>query len=291
MLGSDDEKSYACCLQAGLWPETLNLCLAEKRPLVVGSVGPYGASLHDYSEYTGDYVEQVTKHHIADWHRSRIQALVEAGVDILAFETIPAQKEGEVLMELLKEFPHQKAWLSFSCKDEHHTSHGEKLDEAAQACWDLNPNQLVAVGVNCLNPKFVTSLLSGINRGRVDDPIPLVVYPNSGENYDLVKGWVDGDKCEPVETYIPEWLDMGVTYVGGCCRTYAHDVKRIKEVVQKWSSTVELNTTSALANYATEAAFKVVTFGNSTRNREGGKQFCSTVSGKTLHMTDSLSNK
>nr|CAD7432387.1 unnamed protein product [Timema monikensis] len=219
----------------------MKMVSSEKRPLVVGSVGPYGASLHDYSEYTGDYVEQVTKHHIAEWHRSRIQALVEAGVDILAFETIPAQKEGEVLMELLKEFPHQKAWLSFSCKDEHHTSHGEKLDEAAQACWDLNPNQLVAVGVNCLNPKFVTSLLSGINRGRVDDPIPLVVYPNSGENYDLVKGWVDGDKCEPVETYIPEWLDLGVTYVGGCCRTYAHDVKRIKEVVQKWSSSKKTN--------------------------------------------------
>jgi S-methylmethionine-dependent homocysteine/selenocysteine methylase len=41
---------------------------------------------------------------------------VEAGVDILAFETIPAQSEGEVLAELLKEFPEQKAWLSFSCK-------------------------------------------------------------------------------------------------------------------------------------------------------------------------------
>nr|CAD7409560.1 unnamed protein product [Timema cristinae] len=238
---------------------TGSLCLAEKRPLVVGSVGPYGASLHDYSEYTGDYVEQVTKHHIADWHRSRIQALVEAGVDILAFETIPAQKEGEVLMELLKEFPHQKAWLSFSCKDEHHTSHGEKLDEAAQACWDLNPNQLVAVGVNCLNLQ-VCDIIAEWNQ----------------------QGWVDGDKCEPVETYIPEWLDLGVTYVGGCCRTYAHDVKRIKEVVQKWSSSKKTNCKSN--------AFKGVTFGNSTQHRrEGGKQFCNTVGGKTLHMTDSLS--
>jgi homocysteine S-methyltransferase len=53
---------------------------------------------------------------MADWHRPRIQALVEAGVDILAFETIPSQAEGEALVELLKEFPEQKAWLSFSCK-------------------------------------------------------------------------------------------------------------------------------------------------------------------------------
>jgi hypothetical protein len=53
---------------------------------------------------------------MADWHRPRIRALVEAGVDILAFETVPAQSEAEVLLGLLKEFPEQKAWLSFSCK-------------------------------------------------------------------------------------------------------------------------------------------------------------------------------
>lgn len=58
----------------------------------------------------------VSRKEIADWHRPRIEALVEAGVDILAFETIPALSEGEALMDLLKEFPEQKAWLSFSCK-------------------------------------------------------------------------------------------------------------------------------------------------------------------------------
>jgi S-methylmethionine-dependent homocysteine/selenocysteine methylase len=84
--------------------------------LIAGSVGPYGSALHDGSEYTGSYMAHASPKEMADWHRPRIQALVEAGVDILAFETIPAQSEGEVLVELLKEFPEQKAWLSFSCK-------------------------------------------------------------------------------------------------------------------------------------------------------------------------------
>lgn len=44
------------------------------------------------------------------------QALVEVGVDYLGFETIPAQAEGDSLLELLSEFPNQKAWLSFSCR-------------------------------------------------------------------------------------------------------------------------------------------------------------------------------
>lgn len=45
-----------------------------------------------------------------------MMALVEEGVDLLAIETIPALGEAEILMELIKEFPSQKAWLSFQCK-------------------------------------------------------------------------------------------------------------------------------------------------------------------------------
>jgi homocysteine S-methyltransferase len=84
--------------------------------LIAGAVGPYGASLHDCSEYSGGYVEHLSPKEIADWHRPKIRAVVEAGADILAFETIPAQAEAEALLLLLKEFPEQKAWLSFSCK-------------------------------------------------------------------------------------------------------------------------------------------------------------------------------
>lgn len=36
---------------------------------------------------------------------------------MFAFETIPAQKEGDALVALLtEEFPGAKAWLSYSCK-------------------------------------------------------------------------------------------------------------------------------------------------------------------------------
>ena len=31
------------------------------KPLVVGSCGPYGACLHDGSEYTGSYIDHVTE--------------------------------------------------------------------------------------------------------------------------------------------------------------------------------------------------------------------------------------
>ncbi|XP_069691635.1 homocysteine S-methyltransferase-like [Periplaneta americana] len=242
-LKLSEEESYKLIKHAvHLAKEAVSLFMKEeedankdvRKILIAGSVGPYGASLHDGSEYNGNYVENVSEQEMKDWHRTRIQALVEAGVDLLALETIPAQKEGETLVQLLKEFPEQKAWLSFSCKDEHHTSHGEKFEDVALKCWEMNPSQLVAVGTNCVNPKFVTSLIRNINADRSENPIPLVVYPNRGEIYDAKKGWVEQEECRPLESFVSEWLNLGVTSVGGCCRTYAVDILKIKSEVKKW---------------------------------------------------------
>ncbi|XP_073255555.1 homocysteine S-methyltransferase-like isoform X2 [Porites lutea] len=134
----------------------------QEKLLVAGSVGPYGACLHDRSEYTGDYVDSMTIQELMDWHRPRIDALLQAGVDILAMETIPAQKEAEALVQLLKEFPTAKAWLTLSCRDGSHTCRGEMFSDVVQ---------------NVVR-QSTQSLLQSI-KGKVD--LPFVVYPNSGE--------------------------------------------------------------------------------------------------------------
>lgn len=71
--------------------ETKTTGLRAGFPWIVGSVGSYGAHLHDGSEYSGKYADLVPKQTIINWHRPRIQAVVEAGVDGLAIETIPCK--------------------------------------------------------------------------------------------------------------------------------------------------------------------------------------------------------
>lgn len=46
--------------------------------------------------------------------------------------------------------------------------------------------------------------------------------------------WIDRDKCRPIESYVSSWLEMGVTWIGGCCRVFASDIARISEEVQNW---------------------------------------------------------
>lgn len=76
----------------------------------------------------------------------------------------------------------------FLQKDGKSTAYGEDFQTVARKCYDMNPRQLLAVGVNCLAPRLVESLFTGINKGREQNPVPLIVYPNSGENYNTQLG-------------------------------------------------------------------------------------------------------
>lgn len=208
-------------------------------PMIIASIGPYGAHLHDGSEYTGEYADYVPAKEITDWHRVRIDACLEAGVDALAIETIPCQMEAEALVETLcDDYPDVKFWVAFQCKDDKTLAHGELFTEAANSIWKIlkernNQENCLAIGVNCVNPKFVTPLIKALNGERsIEDRIPLVVYPNSGEVYDVNKGWMGKEHCIPLSSYAPEWAQLGAKIIGGCCRTYARDIRRISETVQ-----------------------------------------------------------
>lgn len=172
-----------------------------------------------------------------DFHRIRIKALIEAGVDILALETIPCWEEAEALVKLLKEFPTMKAWLSFSCREDgKNLAEGCDFQETALRCYEnALPGQILAIGVNCLLPKIVTSLLKGINDGTREF-IPLVVYANSGEKYFPDEGWKMVEDSLPSENFVKEWIDLGARYIGGCCRTNVTNLKKIADQIEAWKS-------------------------------------------------------
>ncbi|XP_040897097.1 homocysteine S-methyltransferase 1 [Toxotes jaculatrix] len=188
----------------------------QRRPLVAGSVGPYGAFLHNGSEYTGAYAEEMSVEELKVWHRQQVDCLAAAGADLVAFETIPSLKEAEALVELLREFPNSKAWLSFSCKDGRCISDGSLFTDAVQIA--NRSMQLVAVGVNCCPPALVEPLLDSA-RSLLSPDLSWVVYPNSGEEWDTEQGWLTSGKTS---ASIPElchtWMKQGAALIGGCCR-------------------------------------------------------------------------
>lgn len=174
----------------------------ERRPWVAASVGPYGAVLHDRSEYRGDY--GLDARTLTAWHRQRFEVLASAGADLLACETIPTIVEAEAIVALLAEHRDARAWVSFTCRDAQHTAAGEPLREAA-AMLDAVP-QVVAVGVNCVSPHLVTDCILELREATTKR---IVVYPAGGAR---------------LARLAPEWIAAGATWIGGCCGTSPADI-------------------------------------------------------------------
>ena len=62
----------------------------RQQPLVAASIGSYGASLADGSEFNGNFRSTATLEGLKDFHRSRMLLLAREGADILACETVRA---------------------------------------------------------------------------------------------------------------------------------------------------------------------------------------------------------
>jgi homocysteine S-methyltransferase len=195
------------------------------RPLVAASIGPYGAMLADGSEYRGHYA--VDDAALADFHRPRLEVLAGAGADLLACETIPCLREAKVLATLLREHPASPAWISFSCRDGERNCEGEDIGACVAELNDYP--QIVAVGVNCTPPQYITSLLRKM-RGCTDKP--LLVYPNSGECYQASSKQWSGDRgAIEFGEQARAWYAEGARLIGGCCRTGPRDIRRVKQCV------------------------------------------------------------
>jgi homocysteine S-methyltransferase len=192
------------------------------KPLVVASIGPYGAYLHDGSEYLGHY--GLTRNQLKDFHRARLAILVDCAPDLIAFESFPSQLEAEAIVELMDEFPQARCWFSFTCRNEKSISEGTLFCEAVRAV--AASSQVLAVGLNCTAPRHVEALL--LDAKHVTDK-PLVAYPNSGECFDSTTGaWGQTSELAVIQSAAVKWYEAGARLIGGCCRTTPETIRSIR---------------------------------------------------------------
>jgi homocysteine S-methyltransferase len=195
-------------------------------PLIAASLGPYGAMLHDGSEYHGDYgVSAQTLH---DFHAPRLALFDRCDADVLAIETVPSRLEAEVLAELLVACS-TPAWISFSCRDGANIVDGTPIEDVAALFTD-HPI-VAAIGINCTPPQFAPELIA-----RLRDAAPAkatMAYPNSGETYHVENNSWSGT-VTPVDCAkaARDWVDAGARIVGGCCRMGPEHIRAIHDALR-----------------------------------------------------------
>jgi homocysteine S-methyltransferase len=191
---------------------------------IAGSLGPYGARLHNGAEYHGNY--DCTFEDLVAFHRRRIQAMAPTQADFLAFESIPSLQEARAILAALEPYSEVGAYFSFTCRDGQHVSHGETL----QSCGDLlDPQpQVIGIGVNCTAPEWVGSLIRELVPATNK---PIVVYPNSGEGWDAVhRCWLGDGQIQAFGEMAQAWREAGAQWIGGCCRTGPEHVRAVAKM-------------------------------------------------------------
>ncbi|MEB8339172.1 homocysteine S-methyltransferase [Streptomyces endophyticus] len=180
-----------------------------QRPLwVAASAGPYGAMLADGSEYRGRY--GLSEEELYAFHRPRLEVLAGAVPDVFALETVPDADEARALVRAVRGLG-VPAWLSYSVEGVR-TRAGQPLEEAFEVA--AGAEEVVAVGVNCCAPRDVEAAVRLAVRvtGK-----PVVVYPNSGEEWDAeARAWAGRATFTPDQ--VTAWRDAGARLIGGCCR-------------------------------------------------------------------------
>ncbi len=212
---------------AGLMRRSVDLARAARAEMagdgrarwVAASVGPYGAALADGSEYRGRYGLSVTE--LAAWHRPRLEVLAGARPDVLALETVPDIDEAEALMAAISGLG-IPAWLSYSIAAGR-TRAGQPLSEAFAVAAGVP--EVVAAGVNCCAPSDV---LAAIAAAREVTGKPVIVYPNSGEDWDARRrAWTGPSRYSAGQAR--QWIAAGARIAGGCCRVRPTDIAVIAQ--------------------------------------------------------------
>jgi homocysteine S-methyltransferase len=229
IISSSYQLSYPGCSKRGWSEEETDQALITSTALaknavkesgkdvkVAASIGPFGASLADGSEYKGNY--GISKQELKKFHARRLEVLLTTSPDYLALETMPDTFEVEVLLELLSNCA-IPFWISYSCKEGNQTNAGQSFQSAVDLAQDA-----MAVGINCTKPELITDLLKDTKSNK-----PFVVYPNSGRVWDAQKKvWLGDSKIGFSEQILKEWIEAGAEIIGGCCGIGAGELAEIR---------------------------------------------------------------
>jgi homocysteine S-methyltransferase len=192
-----------------------------RRIWIAGSLGAYGAALHNGAEFHGNY--NIGHAELVAFHAERIDAMRDTNADFLAFETIPSLAEAEAILQALSQHADLAAYISFTCRDDAHTGHGEAIEQCAHLL-DSAPG-IIAIGINCTAPRHILPLVQAI---RVVTAKRIAVYPNSGETWvPEIRGWTGASDPGLFGDLAATWRTAGADWIGGCCRTGPQHIRAI----------------------------------------------------------------
>ena len=194
--------------------------LTGQRIWVAGAVGPLGKPVAPlWPQYQAEAQAAF---------REQIQALVEAGVDLLILETFPSLAEIQEAITAARSVGDVPIVAQLTFTQEGLTPAGDTPEEVAAALMRLG---LAAIGANCSVGS--EPMLRVIEEMAPRSDTHLSALPNAG-----FPAYVDGrfvylSSPSYMAEYADRMLDSGATIIGGCCGTTPEHIAAMREALSQ----------------------------------------------------------
>jgi homocysteine S-methyltransferase len=190
---------------------------AKDAAFVAGAIGPLGVRIEPLGPTSFSETREI--------FREQVQALVDAGVDLLVFETFYQLNELREALHAAHEVVGDSMAViaQVTINDDGNMLDGTDTETFASS---LNEWPCDVIGLNCsVGPK---ATLETLEKMMAQTRKPLSAMPNAGHPAE-----VEGRKiylCSPeyMSQYARRFLWAGVKIVGGCCGTTPEHIKQVR---------------------------------------------------------------
>lgn len=193
---------------------------AAGRAYVSGSVGPTGAILEPYGDAGEDEVYGA--------FQRQIEALAEAGADLLCVETMTDLREACLALRAARNVAPELPLIATMTFDPtprgFFTIMGVSVEQAARGLGDAGAD---LVGSNCGNGS--ATMVEVAREFLEHTRLPVIIQPNAGLPENRAGTVVYPETPAFMADRAAELVELGVAVVGGCCGTTPRHIREIRD--------------------------------------------------------------
>ena len=189
-------------------------------------VGPTGRFIEPY----GDFYGELTEEEVYESYEEMITYGVEAGVDLIHFETFMDMRELDIAIKAAKEVCNLPIFATVSFMENGMLLMGGSGKEVAKHLQEIGVD---ALGSNCgLGPKEMHPVLREM---REHTPLPMIMKPNAGLP-EMINGKPFYNVSpEKFAQAMKELVGEEAMIIGGCCGTTPEHIKEMRRILKIWN--------------------------------------------------------
>ncbi|MCM8814725.1 MAG: homocysteine S-methyltransferase family protein [Candidatus Omnitrophica bacterium] len=193
--------------------------------LVFASVGPTGELLQPYGT--------LSEKELIDCYRQQVQILINAEADGIVIETMSDVREAVCALIAAKEISKDVVVsITFNHGTKgYKTMMGQGISECAVL---LKNNGADVIGSNC--GSGIKDFIAIAKEMKKASSLPVWIKPNAGIPQLIAGKTVYPDSPEDMAKYVDELIEAGASVIGGCCGTTPFHIKKIAQVISKYTS-------------------------------------------------------